>query len=220
MPAPADLHCTGLRGRAVDGQCSDHSNPSQLEARDVADGGLPLWRASSEPDVTSSLVARFHRRAALSAGEIGAWTGGTPGPTKGTVEEWFIYGTVPGAATRSIRRVLLYTQSCGGWRVDPVGAGARAVGVGSRRTQLARSGPARRRHARTVRLADGVLLGGIGQRRLACSSAVAPRPKPDPKPDHGGGDHGGGGHGGGGDGKPTPPPEPTQAPPPPPTPKP
>jgi membrane peptidoglycan carboxypeptidase len=201
---------------------SDHSNPHSTKPATSLTAAAPLWQAFVRSLTYHQPIAGFHRPSGLVRKQIDAWTGGTPGPwTKATAEEWFINGTQPGAAHQVDPPGLLYTRSCGGWRVDPVGAERGPSAWDSADASwLIRA----RRGVGTLGQFDSrtaYFWGRTGWGGLLLGSC-APRPKAVPKPaHHGGGDHGGGGHGGGGGGgggQPTPPPEPTLAPPP--TPKP
>ena len=193
---------------------SDHSNPKSADPATSLTAAAPLWRAYVR-DLTRKLpVATFRPPKGVVQARIDAWTGGAPGPwTRDTVREWFISGTQPGAAHEVDDPGLLYSRSCGGWRVDPVKAelgprvwdkdvqnwlfrARRGVGVvGPYDTRTAyfwgRSGW------------GGLLLG-----------QCAPKPKPEPKPEKppkDGGPGGGGPPGHGGD-KPTPTPGPDPTP--------
>ena len=64
-------------------------------------------------------VTQFVRPKGVVKATIDAWSGGKPGPwTKATTKEWFIDGTQPGARRAVDPAGLLYSRSCGGYRVD------------------------------------------------------------------------------------------------------
>jgi membrane peptidoglycan carboxypeptidase len=183
---------------------SDHSNPRAAKPATSLTGAAPLWHAFVRDLSRKKPVASFKPPKGVVRARIDAWTGGRPGPwTRETVSEWFISGTQPGAKGAVDPPGLLYTQACGGWRVDPLKAelgptvwdhdvlnwlarARRGVGV---------TGPYDTRTAYFWGRSGwgGPLLG-----------TCAPKPKPEKPPKDGGpgdgGGGGGGGHGGGGGG--------------------
>ncbi len=192
---------------------SDHSNPRSAKPATSLTAAAPLWRAFVR-DLTSKLpVVGFTPPKGVVQATIDAWTGGAPGPwTRDRVSEWFITGTQPGAARAIDPPGLLYTQACGGWRVDPVKAelgpsawdSAVAAWLSRARRGVGTLGPY---GSRTAYFWQRTGWGGP----LFGMCAPKPTPKPVPGPGPGGGG-GGGGHGGGNGGKPTPPPLPTPIP--------
>ncbi|MBA2720170.1 MAG: transglycosylase domain-containing protein [Chloroflexi bacterium] len=191
---------------------SDHSNPKSAKPATSLTAAAPLWRAFVRDLTAKQPIATFNRPKGLIKTTIDAWTGGRPGSwTRDTVSEWFIAGTQPGAAKAIDPAGLLYSRSCGGWRVDPVKAelGPRAWDkdvanwLGRARRGVGVEGPYESKTAYFWQRTGwgGPLLG-----------TCAPKPKPQPeKPpkDPGPVDPGGGG---GKPPKPTPPPAPTPAP--------
>jgi membrane peptidoglycan carboxypeptidase len=155
---------------------SDHSNPRSRQPAISLTAAAPLWHAFVR-DLTNKLpVASFARPKGVVQARIDAWTGGRPGPwTRDTISEWFISGTQPGAKNAVDPPGLLYTASCGGWRVDPVKAelGPKSWDFA---TRMAGSGATGRRRWRPVRDADGLLLGPdrLGRAALRELRAVAP----------------------------------------------
>ncbi|HEY7130913.1 MAG TPA: transglycosylase domain-containing protein [Candidatus Limnocylindrales bacterium] len=206
---------------------SDHSNPHAREPAISLTAAAPLWHAFVR-DLTAKMpVATFNPPKGVVQARIDAWTGGRPGPwTRDTVREWFISGTQPGAARAVDPPGLLYSPSCGGWRVNPVKA---ELGPSSWQVAdaawLARAragaGASTGYGTRTAYFWGRTGWGGP----LYGSCAPKPKPKPEPGPDQGGPGHPGGpgnggpgnggpGHGGGGGHDPAPPPgtEPTPKP--------
>ncbi len=188
---------------------SDHSNPRSAKPATSLVAAAPLWRAFVR-DLTAKLpIADFAPPKGVVKATIDAWTGGAPGPwTRQRMTEWFINGTQPGSAHPIDQPGLLYTQACGGWRVDPLKAelGPKAWDpdvanwLSRARRGLGMAGPYGTRTAFFWQRTGwgGPLLG-------TCT------PRPTPKPT-GGGPDGGHGGGGGGGGQPSPTPGPTPAP--------
>ncbi len=226
VPAPKDPNAPAYAIGLWMGN-SDHSNPRSRQPATSLTGAAPLWRAFVRDLTAKQPIATFHQPSGIVSARIDAWTGGKPGPwTRDTITELFIKGTQPGAGHQVDPPGLLYTQSCGGWRVDPVGAelgpsswdAADANWLARARHGLGSLGPYDTRTAYFWGRSGwgGPLLG-----------TCAPRPQPAPTHDHGGnggGDQGGGGNGngggngggggaGGGGGNGPPPPEPTPPPP-------
>ncbi len=192
---------------------SDHSNPRSRKPAISLTAAAPLWHAFVRDLTAKQPIARFSAPKGVVQARIDAWTGGAPGPwTRDTVREWFINGTQPGAKNAVDQPGLLYTRSCGGWRVDPVKAelGPRSWDAADAAwLARARGGPGvgGRTGTRTAYFWGRTGWGG------PLFGSCAPKPKPEPKPPKGGpgdGPPGPGGPGGGGPGPggPTPPPPP------------
>jgi membrane peptidoglycan carboxypeptidase len=196
---------------------SDHSDPRSSKPATSLTAAAPLWRAFVRDLTKGTPIASFERPGGVVRATIDAWTGGTAGRwTRDRIQEWFIKGTQPGARHPVDPPGLLYTQSCGGWRVDPVKAE-----LGPRTWDVAVAGWLAR-----ARRGVGVLgpydtrtayfwnRTGWGGKLLG---SCAPPPKPDKPKDHQGppgheGDPGDGGNGGGASPSPAPTPDPTPAP--------
>src|SRR6478752_3632048 len=102
---------------------SDHSNPKSKEPAISLTAAAPLWHAFVRDYTNGWPVTSFSRPGGVVRAKIDAWTGGKPGPwTRDTTSEWFIAGTQPGARKAIDPDGLLYSQTCGSWRVDPVKA--------------------------------------------------------------------------------------------------
>ncbi|MFL5681087.1 MAG: transglycosylase domain-containing protein [Chloroflexota bacterium] len=102
---------------------SDHSNPHSREPATSLTAAAPLWHAFVRDYTRSWPVTEFHRPHGIVTTTIDAFSGGRPGPwTVSTTQENFLAGTQPGAAGAIDPAGLLYTQACGGWRVDPLKA--------------------------------------------------------------------------------------------------
>jgi membrane peptidoglycan carboxypeptidase len=194
---------------------SDHSNPRSAKPAISLTAAAPLWRAFVRDLTAKQPIAAFRAPKGVVRAKIDAWTGGKPGPwTRDTVTELFIDGTQPGGARQVDPPGLLYTQACGGWRVDPVKAelGPRAWDrdvanwLARARRGVGVAGPYDTRTAWFWQRTGwgGPLLG-------ACAPKREPKPPKDSGPGPGPGPGDGGGHGGGKP-KPTPPPAPTPAP--------
>lgn len=184
---------------------SDHSNPRSAKPATSLTAAAPLWRAFVR-DLSARLpVATFRPPKGVVEARIDAWSGGRPGPwTRDAVTEWFLNGTQPGGSRTVDPPGLLYTPSCGGWRVDPLKAelgprawdGAVADWLARARRGVGVVGPYDSRTAyfwgRTGW--GGPLLG-----------PCAPKPKPpEKKQDEDKPGKGGDGGGGGGEPSPTP----------------
>jgi membrane peptidoglycan carboxypeptidase len=195
---------------------SDHSNPRAKKPATSLTAAAPLWRAFVRDLTWKEPLATFKPPKGVVRATIDSWTGGRPGPwTRATVSEWFISGTQPRAAHQVDEAGLLYTRSCGGWRVDPVKAELGPVAwdrdvagwLARARRGVGVLGPYDTRTAYFWQRTGwgGPLLG-----------TCAPKPKPappGPPKGGGGGGGGGGGHGGGGGlPSPSPTPSPTAAP--------
>ena len=175
---------------------SDHSMPRAKNPAISLTAAAPLWHAFVR-DVTSRMpIAQFQRPRNIVSASIDAWSGGRPGPwTRARTTELFIAGTQPGGNHAVDPDGLLYTQACGGWRVDPLAAelGPRSwsVDIGNW-LQRARRGPG--------------VLGSLGSRTAyfwnqqswggpLIGSCQQPKPQGRHDKSHGHG-HGGGGGGG------------------------
>jgi membrane peptidoglycan carboxypeptidase len=190
---------------------SDHSNPRSRKPATSLTAAAPLWRAFVRDLTSRRPVAAFQPPKGVVRATIDAWTGGAPGPwTRDTVSEWFISGTQPGAARAVDPPGLLYTRSCGGWRVDPVKAelgppawdGDVANWLARARRGVGVVGPY---DTRTAYFWSRTGWGGP----LLGPCAPKPQPPTSPKPPKdGGGKDGGGKGGGGGGGNESPPPPP------------
>jgi membrane peptidoglycan carboxypeptidase len=192
---------------------SDHSNPRSRKPATSLTAAAPLWRAFVRDLTNKTPIAQFSRPKGIVRATIDAWSGGAPGRwTRDRVTELFINGTQPGARRAVDRPGLLYTPSCGSWRVDPLKAelGPRAWDVAvagwiaRARRGVGITGPY---DSRTAYFWERTGWGG----KLIGSCAPPPRPKPD-KPKDGTGPPGHDGDKGGKGGGPTPPPEPAPAP--------
>ena len=122
LAPPADPNAPGLVVGIWMGN-SDHSMPASSKPATSLTAAAPLWRAFVR-DVTAGMpVANFPRPAGVVSATIDKWSGGRPGGwTHGTIKEYFIGGTQPGARHDVDPDGLLYTYTCGGWRVDPLKA--------------------------------------------------------------------------------------------------
>jgi membrane peptidoglycan carboxypeptidase len=122
LAPPADPKAPGLVVGIWMGN-SDHSMPASRKPATSLTAAAPLWRAFVR-DVTAGMpIANFPRPAGVVSATIDKWSGGRPsGWTHGTIKEYFIDGTEPGARHAVDPDGLLYTYSCGGWRVDPLKA--------------------------------------------------------------------------------------------------
>ena len=213
LPAPADPASPALAVGIWMGN-SDHSMPRSKKPATSLTAAAPLWHAFVR-DVTAKMpAATFQRPKGVVKATIDAWSGGRTGPwTRDKITELFISGTQPGAKNAVDQPGLLYTRSCGGWRVDPL-----AAELGPRSWDLADADWLRR--ARRGPGVQGPLETRTayfwGERSWGGALAGPCRPKPAPgsndkppkdkqPPGHGGG---GGGGGGGGIPDPTPPPPP------------
>ncbi len=102
---------------------SDHSNPRAKEPATSLTAAAPLWRAFVRDFTRKWPVTKFPVPDGIVEARIDAWSGGRPGPwTHNVRDELFLAGTQPGADGAIDRAGLLYTQACGGWRVDPLKA--------------------------------------------------------------------------------------------------
>jgi membrane peptidoglycan carboxypeptidase len=102
---------------------SDHSNPQSSKPATSLTAAAPLWRAFVRDITNGTPIAEFSEPKGIVAAAIDKWSGGRPGPwTRATVRELFVEGTQPGAKHAVDPDGLLYSRTCGGWRVDPLKA--------------------------------------------------------------------------------------------------
>lgn len=122
LPAPADPSQPGLVVGIWMGN-SDHSNPRAKNPAISLTAAAPLWHAFMNDYTKNWPIAQFKPPKGVVQATIDAWTGGKPGPwTRATTTAWFIDGTQPGGNDQIDPNGLLYSQQCGGWRVDLVKA--------------------------------------------------------------------------------------------------
>jgi membrane peptidoglycan carboxypeptidase len=102
---------------------SDHSAPrTNALITSLATTGS-VWHAFVAAYSRKWPVADFQRPGGLVQATTDRWSGGSPGPwSRGTVKEWYIKGTEPGAKRAVDQPGLLYSRGCDGWMVDPVKA--------------------------------------------------------------------------------------------------
>jgi len=156
-------------------------------------------------------VTSFKPPKGLVKATIDAWSGGKPGPwTKARTTAWFIAGTQPDAKNAIDPDGLLYSQACGGYRVDLVKAELGPSSWDSADAdwmRRARSGPGRISQWGTRTAYFWKQSSWGGQIAGSCSAS---------RPTHGGGNqapkHKGKHGGGGGLPLPTPAPAPTTSP--------
>jgi membrane peptidoglycan carboxypeptidase len=102
---------------------SDHSTPDTSKPATSLTAAAPLWHAFVRDLTAGSPVTGFNPPDGVHQQTIDAWSGGKPGPwTKDTKVEWFKDGTGPDSDNPVDPAGLLYSNDCGGWRVDPVKA--------------------------------------------------------------------------------------------------
>ena len=102
---------------------SDHSAPRTNNPPTSLTAAGVVWHAFVREISQKWPIADFARPGDIVRATIDRWSGGKPGPwTHGTVQEWFINGTQPGAKRGVDPAGLLYSQHCGTWQVDPVKA--------------------------------------------------------------------------------------------------
>jgi membrane peptidoglycan carboxypeptidase len=122
LAPPADPKAPGLVVGIWMGN-SDHSMPASRKPATSLTAAAPLWRAFVRDITAGTPVANFPRPAGVISATIDKWSGGRPsGWTHGTIKEYFIDGTQPGARHAVDPDGLLYSHACGGWRVDPLKA--------------------------------------------------------------------------------------------------
>jgi hypothetical protein len=98
---------------------SDHSNPRSRKPAISLTAAAPLWHAFVRDYTKNWPVTNFKPPKGVVKAAIDAWSGGKPGPwTRAKTTAWFIAGTQPGAKKAIDPDGLLYSQSCGGYRVD------------------------------------------------------------------------------------------------------
>jgi membrane peptidoglycan carboxypeptidase len=212
LAAPKDTDASAIAVGVWMGN-SDASEPrTTIQATSLTTAGQ-VWHSFLRDYSKDMPVADFKPPKGVVQATADQWSGGQPGPwTRGTVKEWFIRGTEPGAKNAIDQPGLLYSLGCAGWMVDPVKAELGpsswdddvAAWVQRARAGAGTLGPLGSRIAYWfgARTWGGPLIGPCAPRR---------------EPNHGGGGGGDGngnghGHGGGGGGGP----QPTATPPPPP----
>ena len=122
LAPPADPKAPGLVVGIWMGN-SDHSNPQSKKPATSLTAAAPLWRAFVRDITAGTPIADFPRPGGVVSATIDKWSGGRPsGWTRGTIKEYFIDGTQPGARHAVDTDGLLYSRACGGWRVDPLKA--------------------------------------------------------------------------------------------------
>jgi membrane peptidoglycan carboxypeptidase len=122
LPRPRDADQPGLAVGIWMGN-SDHSFPRARDAATSIDAAAPLWRAFVRDYSGEWPVADFEAPKGVVAATIDKWSGGLPGPwTQGTIREYFLEDTQPGASHAVDPSGLLYRVVCGSWRVDPLKA--------------------------------------------------------------------------------------------------
>jgi membrane peptidoglycan carboxypeptidase len=122
LPPPTDPNQPGLVVGIWMGN-SDHSNPRSKNPAISLTAPAPLWHAFMRDYTNGWPLATFQPPPGVVKATIDAWTGGAPGPwTRATTTSWFIDGTQPGGPDQIDPDGLLYSNACGGWRVDPVKA--------------------------------------------------------------------------------------------------
>jgi membrane peptidoglycan carboxypeptidase len=122
LAPPEDPDAPGLAVGVWMGN-SDHSAPdARVQATSLTTAGQ-VWHAFMRDYSKGLPIATFEPPDGVVRATIDRWSGGKPGPwTRGTVREWFIEGTQPGAKGAVDQAGLLYTRGCAGWMVDPVKA--------------------------------------------------------------------------------------------------
>ena len=122
LAPPKDPAGTGLAVGVWMGN-SDHSAPRTSAPPTSLAASGEIWHSFVRDFTSKWPVADFPRPGGLVEARIDKWSGGAPGPwTRGTVTEWFIKGTQPGAKNEIDPAGLLYSRGCDGWMVDPVKA--------------------------------------------------------------------------------------------------
>jgi membrane peptidoglycan carboxypeptidase len=102
---------------------SDHSNPRSRKPAISLTAAAPLWHAFVRDYTKAWPVTGFKPPKGVVKATIDAWSGGKPGPwTRARTTAWFINGTQPGAKNAIDPDGLLYSVSCGSYRVDLVKA--------------------------------------------------------------------------------------------------
>jgi membrane peptidoglycan carboxypeptidase len=122
LAPPKDKAAPGLAVGVWMGN-SDHSAPRTSAPPTSLAAAGEVWHSFVRDYSRKWPVADFQRPDDVVQATIDRWSGGRPGPwTRGTFRELFIKGTEPGARRAIDEPGLLYSQGCGGWMVDPVGA--------------------------------------------------------------------------------------------------
>jgi membrane peptidoglycan carboxypeptidase len=122
LPAPKDKDAPALAVGIWMGN-SDHSTPRSKDPAISLTSAAPLWHAFVRDVSAKTPAPKFQAPKGIVKARIDAWSGGKPGSwTRDRIVELFIKGTQPGARHAVDRPGLLYTRSCGGWRVDPLKA--------------------------------------------------------------------------------------------------
>jgi membrane peptidoglycan carboxypeptidase len=121
LAPPTDPNAAGLAVGVWLGN-SDHSAPrTDNPATSLA--AANMWRSFVRDYTKHWPNAAFTPPPGVVRATIDAWSGGKPGSwTRDTKTEWFAAGTQPGGPHQIDPPGLLYTNQCGGWRVDPVKA--------------------------------------------------------------------------------------------------
>ena len=102
---------------------SDHTLPRTKKPATSITAAAPLFQAFVESYTDDWPVAKFSRPKRVIEATIDAWSGGAPGAwTRDRTKELFVRGTQPNGKYEVDRAGLLYSVSCGSWRVDPLKA--------------------------------------------------------------------------------------------------
>jgi membrane peptidoglycan carboxypeptidase len=102
---------------------SDHSLPRSKKPATSITAAAPLFQAFVESYTNDWPVAKFSQPKRVVEATIDAWSGGAPGAwTRERTKELFVRGTQPNGKYEVDQAGLLYSVSCGSWRVDPLKA--------------------------------------------------------------------------------------------------
>ncbi len=102
---------------------SDHSLPRAKKPATSITAAAPLFQAFIESYTNDWPVAKFSQPKRVVEATIDAFSGGAPGPwTRDRTTELFTRGTQPNGKYEVDQAGLLYSVSCGSWRVDPLKA--------------------------------------------------------------------------------------------------